>query len=145
MDSYQRHLKAWRVLQPLVRMLVTPLFHLSHENLRVDGPVLLVPNHTNAWDPLLVSTSLKEKQVYYVASEHLFRLGFVSKIIDWAVAPIPRRKASVGTDTVKACLRHLKQGHSICLFAEGEQCWDGITGPVFPATGKLARPAGRHW
>ena len=52
------------------------------------------------------------------------------------------RKASTGMDTVKACLRHLHAGHSVCLFAEGEQCWDGRTGPIFPATGKLVKSSG---
>ena len=115
---------------------------MTHEDLDLDGPVLLIPNHVSAWDPLLVAMSLPNKQVYYVASEHIFRLGFVTKLLDWLVGPIPRRKASSGADTVKACLRHLREGHSICLFAEGEQSWDGLTQPIFPATGKLARSSG---
>ena len=104
--------------------------------------MLLIANHVSAWDPLLVAVSLPHKQVYYVASEHLFRMGLVSRLLQWLVAPIPRRKASLGTDTVKACLRHLRAGHSICLFAEGEQCWDGRSRPVFPATGKLVKRSG---
>ncbi len=115
---------------------------MTHEDLEVEGPVLLISNHACAWDPLLVAMSLRKKHVYYVASEHILRLGLVSRILNWLVAPIPRRKAVVGTDTVKACLRHLRAGHSICLFAEGEQCWTGISGPILPATGKLVKVCG---
>lgn len=115
---------------------------MTHEDLQIDGPALIVPNHGCAWDPLLVAMSLRDQHAYFVASEHLFRLGPVSRIIESLVAPIPRRKASTGTDTVKACLRHLRAGHSVCLFAEGEQCWDGRNIPIFPATGKLARSSG---
>lgn len=139
MDVYKRHQRVWRLLYALTHRWICRKFNLSHEDLHMEGPVLLIPNHVSTWDPLLVAMSLPEKQVYYVASEHLFRLGLVTKALQWLVAPIPRRKASTGTDTVKACLRHLREGHSVCLFAEGEQSWDGHNGPVFPATGKLAK------
>lgn len=142
MDTYTRHQKIWRLLYALANRWICHKFNLSHEDLHVDGPVLLIPNHVTTWDPLLVGMSLRDKQVYYVASEHLFRLGFVTRLLNWLVAPIPRRKASMGTDTVKICLRHLRAGHSVCIFAEGEQTWDGRSGQVFPATGKLAKSSG---
>ena len=66
----------------------------------------------------------------------------MSRLLNWLVAPIARRKASSGTDTVKACLRHLRDGHSICLFAEGEQSWDGLNNHILPATGKLVKSSG---
>ena len=142
MEASCRHQKIWRILYRLLIPYVKRKFHLHWETLSVDGPVLIVPNHVSAWDPLLVAACLPHKQVYFVASEHLFRLGLVTKLLNWLVAPIPRRKASIGTDTVKSCLRHLRAGHSVCLFAEGEQTWDGLNIPVFPATGKLVKSAG---
>ena len=142
MDDYQRHQRIWRLLYALTHRWICRKFNLTHEDLRVEGPVILIPNHVNAWDPLLVAMSLREKQVYYVASEHIFRWGFLAKVLEYLVAPIPRRKASLGTDTAKSCLRHLRAGHSVCLFAEGEQCWDGLSQKVFPATGKLVKSSG---
>ena len=142
MDAYIRHQRIWRVLHPVLQIWLSRKFNLKHEDLQVEGPVILIPNHVSAWDPFLVAMSLREKQVYFVASEHLFRLGLVSKLLNWLVAPIPRRKGTTGTDTVKACLRHLRQGHSVCLFAEGEQCWDGVSAPIFPATGKMVKASG---
>ena len=142
MDEYTRHQKIWRVLYALSNRWVCRKFNLTHEDLHVEGPVLLIPNHVSAWDPLLVAMSLKDKQAYFVASEHIFRLGFVTKLLGWALGPIARRKGSSGADTVKACLRHLRAGHSICLFAEGEASWDGLPHPIFPATGKLVKSSG---
>ena len=94
---------------------------MTHEDLEADGPVLLIPNHVTAWDPLLVAMSLRKKQVYYVASEHIFRLGAVSSFLNWIVAPIPRKKASSGADTVKNCLRQLRQGHGPVVMPDGVQ------------------------
>lgn len=142
MDDYERHQKIWRRLYAIAHRWICRKFNLTHEDLHVDGPVLLISNHANAWDPLLVAMSLRDKQVYYVASEHIFRWGLVARLLERLVAPIARRKASLGTDTVKACLRHLRAGHSVCIFAEGEQCWDGLSQQIFPATGKLAKSSG---
>ncbi len=142
MDEYRRHQYTWKLLQAIIRPWISHKFNISHEDIHVDGPVLLIPNHASAWDPLLTAVSLGDKQVYFVASEHLFRLGAVSSLISFLVSPIPRRKASSGADTVKACLRHLRAGHSVCLFAEGEQCWNGRNIPIFPATGKLVKASG---
>ena len=142
MDPYRRHVWIYRFLSVLVRPVLLAKFNLSGEKLQADGPFLLVSNHVTGWDPLLVGVCLGGRQAYFVASEHLFRLGLLTKVLNWLLAPIPRRKASTGMDTVKACLRQLHAGHSVCLFAEGEQCWDGRTGPIFPATGKLAKSSG---
>ncbi len=142
MDEYLRHQRTWKRLRLLLHGFICRKFNLSTEAFQVDGPILLIPNHVCAWDPLLVAMGLGDRQVYYVASEHIFRLGPVSRVLNYLVAPIPRRKASAGTDTVKACLRHLRAGHSVCLFAEGEQSWTGRNIPVFPATGKLAKSSG---
>ena len=94
MDDYARHGKIWKILYALCHRWICRKFALEHQDLDIEGPVLLVPVHTCAWDPLLVAMSLPRKQVYYVASEHLFRLGPVSRLLNWLVAPIPRRKAS---------------------------------------------------
>ena len=139
---YRRHLRNWKILQSLISIPVVRKFNMTHEDIDVEGPILLIPNHVSSWDPLLVSESLRHKQVYYVASEHLFRKGFLSKVLRWLVDPIPRSKGNAGMDTVRICLRHLRAGHSVCIFAEGEQSWDGRNGKVYPATGKLAKLSG---
>ena len=142
MDPHRRHVLIYRFLAFLVRPVLLAKFNLSAETLQADGPFLLVSNHVTGWDPLLVGVCLGGSQAYFVASEHIFRLGLLTKVLNWLLAPIPRRKASTGMGTVKACLRHLHAEHSVCLFAEGEQCWDGRTGPIFPATGKLVKSSG---
>lgn len=79
---------------------------------QVDGPCIIIPNHVTAMDPLLVAMSFPKKQMYFVASEHLFRKGLISSLLNWLVEPIPRKKASSGVDTVMAVLSRLRAGHS---------------------------------
>ena len=86
--------------------------------------------------------SLRYKQAYFVATEHIFRLGFVSKLLNFVFGPIARPKGGSSLDAVRKMMDHFRKGHSVCLFAEGEATWDGQTHPVFPATGKLVRMSG---
>lgn len=142
MEPYKRHLIIWKVLYKLLHRPLEILFSATHEDLELEGPCIIISNHANMWDPLLVALSLEKKHAYFVASEHLFRKGLGTKLLNWLLAPISRKKASVGSDTVKVCLRHLKAGHSICLFGEGEATWNGVNKPIFPATGKMVKVSG---
>ena len=142
MDAYIRHQKVWRILQGLLRGYLRRRFALHTEPCQADGPCIVIPNHVTNWDPFLVAMSFPDQYLYYVASEHIFRLGALSSLISWLLGPIARKKGDTGADTVREILRHTRQDHSVCLFAEGECSWDGLTGPVFPATGKLVRSSG---
>ena len=108
MEEYRRHLRIWKLLYPVVSRFVRRKFALDWDTTRVDGPMLLIANHVTAWDPLLIASALDGRQIYFVASEHIFRLGWVSKLLHWLVAPIARRNGTVGLDTVNACLKHLR-------------------------------------
>ena len=134
--------KRWKLLYWLVHSFIIRLFHLEAEQVNPPGPCLILANHVTNWDPLLLAMSFPDTPIRFVASEHIFRHGVVSKLLTWFVAPIPRKKAASGADTVMSVLRALKAGDTVCIFAEGDATWDGLTHPVFPATGKLARTAG---
>ena len=142
MDAHQRHEKVWRILQLLMHGYIHRRFALTSEPCQAEGPCIVIPNHVTNWDPFLVAMSFPKKQLYYVASEHIFRLPVLSSLIRWLLDPIARKKGDSGAGAVKEILRRVKQGHSVCLFAEGDCSWDGLTNPVFPATGKLVRASG---
>ena len=140
-----RHQKLYRLLTGVLDGYICRKFNYTYEDFdpgAIEGPLIIIPNHACAWDPLLIGAAMKKRQMYFVASEHLLRKKIAGPLISYLAGPIPRKKASTGTGTVMSCLRHLKAGHSICLFAEGEQSWNGISRPVFPATGKMVRQSG---
>ena len=141
-DPWPRHQRLWRFLYAIAHRYVTRKFNITHDELDVDGPVILIPNHVTNWDPLIVGMSLRKKPCYFVATEHIFRLGFLSRVLNYVFAPIARPKGGSSLDAVRRMMDHLKKGHSICLFAEGEATWNGQSQPIFPATGKLVRMSG---
>lgn len=140
MDNGKRNNRIiYRLLACVLRPLARLIFRFQGDRYKLDGPTLVVCNHVTNYDPILMATCFPKDLIHVVASEHLFRLGFVSKIIRYIADPIPRRKATTGADTAMACLRKLRQGESVAIFVEGECTWDGITAEVIPSTGRLAK------
>lgn len=141
MGNQKWHQSVWSFLHPLTRFLAKSKFNYSSEQYDIEGPVLMLSNHVTDWDPILVASSFR-KQMYFVASEHILRLGFTSWLLRTLFAPIARQKGGSAAGTVKAILRTLKEGHSVAIFPEGNRSWDGNTGAFLPTIGKLARSSG---
>ena len=133
-----RRVRAWRLLQRIAPLLFGK-YHYEMEQIPVDGPFLLIANHACNMDPIFVGLASRDRPLAFVASEHLMRLGFVSKLLTQYLAIIPRPKASMAIETIKSVTKALKEGDPVVLFAEGDNTWNGVTGEIFPATGKLVR------
>ena len=142
MERTELHRRVWRGLYAIVDKPLHRLFAYESEPCDIDGPCIVISNHVTDYDPFLVAMSFPHKQLYYVASEHIFRLPVASKVITTLLDPIARKKGDSGFGAVREILRRTKQGHSVCLFAAGDCTWDGLTGPIPPATGKMVRSSG---
>lgn len=141
MEHNKRHSFIWRFLRPLVKLIVWIKFNFRAKAVDVEGPYIVLCNHVTDWDPLLLGAAFK-KQMYFVASEHILRLGFVSKLLVWLVDPIARQKGGSAAGTVKAVMRTVKGGCNVAIFPEGNRTWDGLTRDFPASTGKLIRSCG---
>lgn len=142
MRNEKFYLRIWKLLQLVGHRFIVTKFNFKHDRVTEDGPFLVISNHVTNWDPMLVAISFPKNNLHYVASEHLFRMGFVSKLINFLVAPISRRKGTSGLDTAMNTLRTLRAGGSVCIFGEGECTWDGNSVGIVSSTGTLARACG---
>jgi 1-acyl-sn-glycerol-3-phosphate acyltransferase len=116
-------------------------FNYSYEQAgAIPGPFLLIANHVTDLDPLMVGCSFRQ-QMYFVASEHLFRKGFLTKLLIWLVAPIARIKGTTDTVSAMNIIRALKHKSNVGLFAEGDKSWNGRTNPLHPTTARLIKAA----
>lgn len=141
-EHHERDKRLWSLLCRLLDGWLRRKFNFTPEKVDVPGPYLVLINHATDWDPLLVALSFPKQQMYYVASEHIFRWGFVWKIINWILHPIPRLKGTTASDTVLTVVRRIRKGANVAIFAEGNRTWDGRTGEILPSTAKLARMCG---
>ncbi|MBE5801280.1 MAG: 1-acyl-sn-glycerol-3-phosphate acyltransferase [Clostridiales bacterium] len=139
MNESLRHKKLWRILHAVICPVFRRMLNYSCEEYNPETPALIIANHVTNYDPFLVACSFPKHQMYFVASEHLFRKGWRTKAINYLVAPISRRKGSNGGDTALAMLRKLRAGHSVCIFGEGETTWNGVAQKIFAGTGDIAK------
>lgn len=102
---------------------------------------LILMNHTTAYDQFFVAMSIPGT-IYYIATEDIFSLGWISRLLRWAVGPIPIRKQTVDISAVKTCLKIAREGGTIALAPEGNRSYSGKTEYMNPAIAKLAKKIG---
>jgi 1-acyl-sn-glycerol-3-phosphate acyltransferase len=148
------HLFVWRFLWVFVAPVLRKIFHYRcvaapakrdsgalFAGYREDAPALVISNHTTDLDPVFVGCSFPG-HLYFVASEHVFRMGFASALIRFFFSPIVFSKGSTDVRALREILGRLRKGSRVCLFAEGDRSFSGRTGRIDESTGKLARLSG---
>jgi len=136
------HLLVWKLIKTPLRLLLK--FKLGYRYEKVDNPseaCFVVCNHTSNWDPLLVAAAFRQ-QMYFVAGDHLARMGFKSWLIRFLASPIFRMKARTEARSAAEILHCIRAGYSVCIFPEGSCTWDGRTASAYPGTGRLIRKCG---
>ena len=101
-------------------------------------PYLILLNHQTAYDQFLVGTAF-DNIVYYVATEDIFSLGFLSKVINFFVAPIPIKKQTTDVRAVLNCKKIVKEGGTIAIMPEGNRTYSGQTEYINPAIAGLVK------
>ena len=127
----------------LLRPYVALKYHIKMERFRNQGkrPYLIVMNHQTAYDQFFVTMTFN-RPVYYIASEDLFSMGWVSDVIRYLVAPIPIKKQTTDLQAVKNCIQVAREGGTICLAPEGHRTFHGKTVYIKPGIGSLAKKLG---
>ena len=127
---------AWLVLYPYSRI----RYGIRTEPFREQGDraYLILMNHQTAFDQFFIGMSVKGP-IYYMATEDIFSLGWVSKLIRWIVAPIPIKKQTTDISAVMTCMRIAREGGTIALAPEGNRTYSGRTLYMNPAIVKMAK------
>jgi 1-acyl-sn-glycerol-3-phosphate acyltransferase len=130
----------------LLRCIVGPFIRRyagfkGKKNKGPDTASLIITNHDANLDPALVALSFS-RHIYYLASEHVFRLGFPSRLLNYIAAPISFNKVKTDLPAIKEMILRLRAGANVCLFAEGDRSFNGVTGPIVLSTAKLAKTSG---
>lgn len=133
-----------KVITELARWLLSPYikwrFGVRVEKFRQqeDRPYLVLLNHQTAFDQFFVGMSFRGP-VYYLATEDIFSLGWVSKLIRYAVAPIPIKKQTTDPQAVKRCIQVAREGGTIAIAPEGNRTYHGKTVFINPTIAALAK------
>ena len=133
-----------RIVVPVVHLFFGPYvrwkYHIHIERFREEGkrPYLILMNHQTGFDQFFVGMSFRQP-VYYVATEDIFSLGWLSDLLRWLVAPIPIKKQTTDIQAVKNCIKVAREGGSICVAPEGNRTFHGKTVYMNPSIASLAK------
>lgn len=137
----KRHVFFYKLFYPLVALFLKIKFNYRFAVAKnLPEPYIVLSNHNTDYDMLLVGVSFP-KQMYFVASEHILRWKNAARFLHYAFAPIARYKGSNAASTVMEVIRRIRAGKNVCVFAEGNRSWDGVTNPILPSTGKMVKSA----
>ncbi|NLG57008.1 MAG: 1-acyl-sn-glycerol-3-phosphate acyltransferase, partial [Clostridiales bacterium] len=98
-------------------------------------------NHVTELDFALLGAAFKAPLVF-VIGDTLLRAPVVGWLLVALFGAIGKHKGVADATTAMGILRRLRGGQNVCLFPEGNTCFDGRTGPFPEATGSLARAVG---
>ena len=138
-----RHQVVRYVLYPLIVFLVWVLYGFKVTKFKEENnrQYLILSNHQTGFDQFYPSAAFR-RPIYYLASEDIFSMGFLSKIIIWLQNPIPIKKQVTDIKAVMNCMRVAKEGGNIGIFPEGNRTFSGETAYINPAIGGLAKKLG---
>ena len=138
-----RHAIVYAVLRPILHPFVCWRYGVKVERFRAEGkrPYLIVMNHQTGFDQFFAAMAFRQP-LYFLATEDIFSLGWVSKLIRWLVAPIPIRKQTTDIQAVKNCIRVAREGGAICLAPEGNRTFHGRTVYMNPSIASLTKKLG---
>ena len=108
---------AYRVLGPVFRW----MFRLDVRGVEAlpSGGVLLCPNHSSNWDPVLMLVALPiDYRLHCMAKDSLFRIPVLAQIIrHFGGFPVARGQSDIRA--VKTALKVIKDGENLMIFPEG--------------------------
>ena len=136
-----------RVITETVRIFLVPYILLRYgikvTKFREDKKrnYLILLNHQTPFDQFFVGMAFRGP-IYYMATEDIFSMGWVSKLIRWIIAPIPIKKQTTDIQAVMNCIKVAREGGSIAIAPEGNRTYSGKTAYMNPAIAPLARKLG---
>jgi len=107
-----------RFLIRVVLFLLTRWQVAGQENIPDRGPLLIVANHLNLADPVILGTSIRRK-VIFMAKEELFRSWFSSYFLRNFAFPVHRGR--LDREALKQAEQWLAQGMALVMFPEGKR------------------------
>ena len=140
-----RHRVVTALLWPIFYPIVCLRYHIRIQRFREQGDrnYLILMNHQTPFDQFFVSAAFRGP-IYYLATEDIFSLGWISRALSWLVAPIPIKKQTTDLKAVMNCLKVAREGGTVALAPEGNRTYSGRTeymkSSIVPLAKKMKLP-----
>ncbi|MEA5014960.1 MAG: lysophospholipid acyltransferase family protein [Candidatus Limiplasma sp.] len=104
---------------------VFPIRYHGVEKAQLDAPFMIIANHNNMLDPLIVGWKCKRYQIRFLGKKELAANPFLK----WVFAQlhmIPVDRHNMDMTAVRTCLKALNEGHALGIFPEGTRHKQGV-------------------
>jgi len=108
---------------------------VNHSPISRKGSFFLLGNHTNNFDGLFIQC-LFFRPIRFVVTDDVFKNKALSRLL-YLVDFIPKRKSVSDVAAIRSIINVTRRGGIVGIFPEGGRNWDGVTGPITPATFRL--------
>lgn len=109
----------------------------KNDTTQISPPYLIIANHANFWDGVLVNLFIKDPICYLVSDEY-FRKSLLGKLLK-IEGSIPKKKFLADFAAIKELLKAKAAKRIIGIFPEGKRNWDGSTDEIVFPTAKLIK------
>ncbi len=133
-----RHAIIQRIAKFLLKPFVKIKYGVTISKCKDNRQRLILSNHQTDFDQFFIAYGFPAP-IYYLASEDIFSNGFISKLLRFAVNPIPIKKQTNDIKAVMDCMRVAKEGGTIAIFPEGNRTFSGTTEYISIAIVKLIK------
>ena len=115
-------MKVYAVLKKILQGFFMSLFRIEligAENVPEDKPLLVCPNHTSNWDPVLLGAAC-DRQIRFMAKKSLFKVPLLNVLIK-TLGAFPVERSSADPTALKTAIKHLKNGDAVGVFPQGKR------------------------
>lgn len=133
-----RHKVVFGFFRGIFRIHTKIKYNYTAEKCTLKPPFLMLCNHVTTFDPIFAVMSFK-CPIYYCAMDDLFNMKFISPILRYLVAPIPKKKSVVDLQAMRDILRVIREGGAVGLFPEGNRILSGSQWPIAEGIAKLVK------
>lgn len=136
----KRHSISFMIIGFFVKTFIKIKYKIRFDKyiIKKNEPSIVICNHVTTLDPLFLNFSFN-RLLYFVASDDMTKIKYVSWWLNYLVAVIPKSKGKADINTVKTMKRVLKEGGSVAIFPEGNRTLTGKLCFISDAIGKFIK------
>jgi 1-acyl-sn-glycerol-3-phosphate acyltransferase len=111
------------------------------ENVPMEGPVIITPNHASLFDPPLVGCTVPRMVTTMGKAELFEKKTFGLKILGWIIrrmGSFPVKRGAPDRRAIRFAMRVLQSGEALVIFPEGTRTRNGELGPPEPGVALIA-------
>lgn len=123
-----------RLVRPFLKRYVQEMTIIGAEHLKT-GPALVMMNHSNVLDPLLLTIYLGQP-IHFMVTEPFMADRLIARIFA-KLGQIPKRKIDFDTQSIRTMKQWCQLGSIVGIFPEGHFPWDGHPLPLQPGLSQL--------